>query len=489
MKKFLLSFIMIICACTFILTGCNSSALKDNPATDAQVIGNGGFAIRKGDYLYYINGFVDDYTTELDDYKTDNVKGKVVYGAIYRTKLVNNDFDKDDKGFLNKSECVVSKVVGYDQGGFYIVGDYIYYATPYMHEDKNGTIQNTRISFNRIKIDGTKNKEFYITEEDASDIDWRINVINGKAHLVLKQTVSNEDGDSDTVVKTIADNGKKFKEVATISGISEVVLDDEVNLNSEYIFYTRSVKDGDDKKFTTSGTLVCKASLLDGSETVYELDKTSTFGLIALDNDKLYMTKPVGSKTYLYCYSVNESLVNQDPIQLSNDTYSSYYTIENVPYSVIAVDSNNNVVKLSSVNGAVVKNKIADALSTVIGVDDNYVYSYDSNVLYRTSIEDGTKVTVSGVGDASDKTFLIDSASMVDLDGRYVYVYAKYTAKDGETTGYYLNRIDTYQEEMVAEFVGVLADEHMVADPSEADDETDDDEEQVVTDDATPWIY
>lgn len=94
MKKYLLSLIMIICACTFVLAGCGAKGLNDNPPTNAQITGNGGYAIRKGDYLYYVNGFVDNYTTELDDYKKDNVQGKVVYGAIYRTKLVNNDFQK-----------------------------------------------------------------------------------------------------------------------------------------------------------------------------------------------------------------------------------------------------------------------------------------------------------------------------------------------------------------------------------------------------------
>ena len=482
MKKYLLSFIMIICACTFVLAGCGAKGLKDNPPTNASITGNGGYAIRKGDYLYYVNGFVDDYTTELDDYKNDNVEGKVVYGAIYRTKLSGNSFQKNEKGFLNNSECVVSKVVGYDQGGFYIVGDYIYYATPYMHVDANGVIQNERISFNRINIDGTKNKEIYVAENGAKDIDWQINVINDKTYLVVKQTTT-VDEETTTSIKTIVNNGKKYKQVANISGFTEVVMDNEVNLNSEYIFYTRSVKE-DETRFSTTGTLVCKVSLITGEETAYELDKTSTFKLIALDNDRLYLTKPVLSKTYLYSYLVDENLVNQTPIQLSNDTYTSYYTIEDVPHSVIGVNESKQVVKLSNVNGNVVREEITDNLTTIIGVNDNYIYSYDSNILYRTSIVDGSKVTVSGVGEDSSKTFLIDNSFMADLDGRYVYVYAKYTAKDGETTSYYLNRIDTYQQTMVAEFVGVLAEEHMVADPADA--ETEDGE---TTDEVKPWIY
>ena len=482
MKKYLLSLIMVICACTFILAGCGAKGLEDNPPTNAAITGNGGYAIRKGDYLYYVNGFVDDYTTELSDYKTDNVEGKVVYGAIYRTLLVNNSFSKNEKGFLNKSECVVSKVVGYDNGGFFIVGDYIYYATPYMNVDADGVIQNERIVFNRININGTNNKEIYVTEKGASDIDWKINVINGKTYLVVTQTTTDEAEGSVTVIKSFLDNGKKFKEVAKISGITEVVMDNDVNLDSEYIFYTRSVNE-DEKQFTTSGTLICKASLVTGQETAYELDKTSTFKLIALDNGRLYVTKPVLSKTYLFSYSVESSLVNQTPLQLSNDTYSSYYTLEGVPHTVVAVSDSNEVVKLSNVNGNVVRKEVISSLSGIIGVNENYVYSYDSNVLYRTSVVDGSKVTVSGVGADASKTFLIDSASMVDIDGRYVYVFAKYTAKDGETSSYYLNRIDTYQETMTAEFVGVLAEEHMVAEPEV------DENDETKTDEVTPWIY
>lgn len=488
MKKFILSFIMIICACTFVFAGCGPKGLTDNPSTDANISGNGGYAIRKGDYLYYVNGFVDEYATELDDYKKDNVEGKVVYGAIYRTKLNDNRLVKDDKGFLEKSECVVSKVVGYDDGGFYIVGDYIYYATPYMHVDANGVIQNKRISFNRIKIDGTKNKEFYVTSADASDVSWQVSVIDGKAYLIIKQTVTNEEGVTSTQVISVVDNGKKFKEVLCADGVKEVVIDKEVNLENEYFFYTRSVNEDDDNKYTTTGTLVCKASLITGEKVVYEIDKTSEFKLVALDNERLYLTKTDLNKTYLYSYSVYESLVNQNPIKLSNDTYASYYTIEGVPHSVIAVTDANAVVKLSNVNGKVVTNSIIDSLSSIVEVDEGYIYSYDSNILYRTSIEDGSKVTVSGVGEASDKTFLIDANSMVDIDGRYVYVYAKYTAKDGETTSYYLNRIDTMQSEMTAEFVGVLAEEHMVADPADAEDESEDAEEEE-TNENPLWIY
>lgn len=468
MKKYILSLVMIICACTMIFVGCSSKGLSDNPATDAAVIGNGGYAIQKGDYLYYVNGFVDGYEDKLVNYKKDNVEGEVVYGAIYRTKLNNGDLSKDSKGFLTKSECVVSKVVGYEQGGFYIVGDYIYYATPYMHVDANGVIQNTRISFNRIDIDGTDNKEIYVTEEGATEIDWRINVVAGKTYLVVVQTVTEEVDDEETTNKkvvSVVDNGKKFPVTTLAENVSEVVLNDEVNLSSEYFFYTRSVKTGE-VAYTTSGNLICASSIVSGGEAAFELDKVSTFKLVDLANGRLYVTKTTtGSKTYLYSFNANQNLVNQTPIKLSNAEYTNYFTIEGVPHSVIAVNGS-SMVKLTNVGGSVQTPVVlGDAKTNVVSVSGGYVYYYDSNVVYRVSINGGDVETVSGVGEATDKTFLISSVKMVDLDNKYAYIYAAYKTANGETV-YYLNRVNTLSSEMKAEFVGVLADGHMVSEPS-----------------------
>ena len=477
MKKIIISLVMIICACAMIFTGCSSKGLKDNPPTDALVIGNGGYAIQKGDYLYYINGYVDKYTEELTDYKKDNVEGEVVYGAIYRTKLVNGQLSKDAKGFLNTSECVVSKVVGYEQGGFYIVGDYIYYATPYMRVDSNGVIQNTRISFNRINIDGTKNKEMYVTEEGATDIDWRINVFDNKTYLVVKQTVTEESdslsqSETKTTVTSVLDKGKKFTKTVVADNVTEVVFNEDVNLSSEYFYYTRSVKDGE-KAYSTSGNLICKASIVNGGEVAYELDKVSTYGLVALANGRLYVTKQnSNTKTYLYNFNANENLINQNPIKLSNAEYSNYYTIEGVPHSIVAL-KDSSLVRINNVGNQVQAPQVlADSVTNVVCVNEGYVYYYDSNVLYRISILDGSKQTVSEVGEFEGKTFFIESADMVDVDGKYIYFFAQYNSADGNTTSYYLNRVNGETTDLVAEFVGVMIDSHMVAAPEVEDGES-----------------
>lgn len=480
MKKFIVNLVLVVCACTMLLCGCGSTAgLKDNPATDAAIIGNGGYSVVKGDYLYYVNGFLSDYKTALDDYKKDNVYGKVVYGAIYRTKLVNDKVEKDEKGFLKNTERVVPKVVGFENGGFYIVGDYIYYGTPYMQKNADGVLQNDRVSINRIKIDGTGNKEMYVTSKDVTDLDWKVYNYNNNAYVVVAE---------DKKVVSIRFDGKKLVNKTVVEEAGSFVLNDDLSPANEYVYYTRSKKD-DEKDYTTSGNLLCKASFITGEETVYEMDKVSTFDIKGYVNNRIYYTQAV-SNTYTSLYALNASisLKNQAPVKLSDNEYSSYYFVEGVNYTVVALDSNKNLVRLFNDNGTVKRDDIASSISTVVGVSDNYIYYIDSSTLKRVNITTKASQTVSNIGDAEGKTFLLSDATAVDLDGRYVYVYASYTSATKEKndngeetaiTSYYLNRIDTFANSMVAEFVGKMEDKHLPSEPEK--DET--------TGETPKWVY
>lgn len=473
MKKFLRSLVLIVCLCTVLLCGCSKGGLEDNPDTNAVVIGNGGYAVVKGDYLYYVNGYLSDYQTSLSNYKKDNVYGKVTYGAIYRTKLVNDRIQKDSDGFLNKTECVVSKVVGFDNGGFYIVGDYIYYGTPYMKKNADGVLQNDRVSFNRIKIDGTGNKEMYVSGEDVSAIDWKVYNYDGNTYLVVV-----EDGK----ITSISFSGKKkINKQVLVEEASNYVLNDDVNPKNDYVFYTRSVED-DEKEFNTDGNLICRVGFVSGEKKTFELDKTSTFELKAYTNNSIYYSKTAGDNaTMLWTQNANVSLKNDNnkPIRLSDDEYSSYYFIEDVTYSIVAIDSDSNMSLFKNVNGSVEKTVVASSISTVVGVSEGHVYYIDSSTLYRVSLDGGDAETISGIGDAADKSYMLSDATTVDLDGRYVYVFASYTSATTETndneettniTSYYLNRIDT-QSDKVGEFVGKMLDEHLPEKPT-ADEDT-----------------
>ena len=210
MKKTLLSLIiMCFMAFSIVLAGCSPKGLEDNPATDANVISNGGMTVVKGDYLYYVNGYIDETTLSKDD----NKFGKVYNAAIYRTKLNNGEIIKDKDGFIKdengkeKTELVVPKIVGFSNGGFYIIDDYIYYTTPYMNLDRDGTLQNDRVEFHRINIDGTDDKTIYTTSTNEDDLDWTLYKINGVVYLAtyVSNTLIVVNTETKNIVSEIAD--------------------------------------------------------------------------------------------------------------------------------------------------------------------------------------------------------------------------------------------------------------------------------------------
>ena len=85
---------------------------------------NGGFAVTKGDYVYFING--------VQSNTADNAYGEPEKGAIYRISTEN--FAKHSYAEV---DCVVPHVAfnfDYDTGLF-IYGNYIYFATPSVNRD------------------------------------------------------------------------------------------------------------------------------------------------------------------------------------------------------------------------------------------------------------------------------------------------------------------------------------------------------------------
>ena len=135
MKKFYSCLVMMLLVCVMFFSACGGVApMKgEQPLKDADVLGNGGHTVIKDGYMYYVNGYLE--STDYDQL-SENKIGSVTKGAIYRTKLDSTGkLVKDENGFLTGTEAIVKKVVGFDKGSFYIVGDYIYYSTPHNQKD------------------------------------------------------------------------------------------------------------------------------------------------------------------------------------------------------------------------------------------------------------------------------------------------------------------------------------------------------------------
>jgi hypothetical protein len=137
-----------LCLIAAVLIGCGGenygrTPISGGPSASEAESGNGGLTVKKGDYIYFING--------MTSYTESNVFGNVIKGSICRRKI----YDTTDN-----IEIIVPKiaVTGYLAGGFYIYGDKIYYTTPNSERDIKGSIQTGIVDFMMVNLDGTNTK-------------------------------------------------------------------------------------------------------------------------------------------------------------------------------------------------------------------------------------------------------------------------------------------------------------------------------------------
>lgn len=139
---------------TFAMTSCGGKSYKgdtlDVTITDAAAVSNGGFAVEKDDYVYFVNG--------AEDYTASNKYGDVTKGALMRVK-------KSDLGKVGAETDVVVPLLFVSQStesGIFIYGDRVYFATPTTDKNLSGEVENSWIDFKSAKLDGSEvMKDYY----------------------------------------------------------------------------------------------------------------------------------------------------------------------------------------------------------------------------------------------------------------------------------------------------------------------------------------
>lgn len=136
---------------TLAMTACGDNYYKTankvsyTESKDTNGVDNGGFAVEKDGYVYFING--------KEAYTADNTYGDVVKGALMRIK-------KDDlnAGNYDQAAMVIPMlfVAQNYNAGIFIYGDYVYYATPTTAKNMHGEVTNTYIDFMSAKLDGSE---------------------------------------------------------------------------------------------------------------------------------------------------------------------------------------------------------------------------------------------------------------------------------------------------------------------------------------------
>lgn len=155
-------------------TACSGKPLANG---DNGVDMKGGFVAETNGYVYFING-IESYSTT---YKT----GKVTKGALMR--VAKSKFASATEADY---ETVVSKLIVSDDktAGFYINGDYVYYAVPSDENNKKGETKNDQLLFFRTKLDASETSSKIADKDFAHGATFRFIASGSSVYLAVYST-------------------------------------------------------------------------------------------------------------------------------------------------------------------------------------------------------------------------------------------------------------------------------------------------------------
>ena len=144
MKKKLFSVfaaVLVLVICIAALVACNPYKADSIGSGDssAAVESNGGYVVKQGRFIYFINGYVGE--------SADNAWGAATKQGIVRAEI------KDGKVDPTSAKLVVPKSVynSSNAGGIAVHGDWIYYTSVNTAKDKTGTASTVNTDFMRTR--------------------------------------------------------------------------------------------------------------------------------------------------------------------------------------------------------------------------------------------------------------------------------------------------------------------------------------------------
>ena len=299
---------------TVALAACNNkpNSLKEPLAytsSNNAANSNGGFAVEKDGYVYFING------------QASSTAGNE-YGEVTKASLMRMDKLDLERGNYDKAQVVVPLlfVSGNMDSGIYIHDDYVYFATPTTDKDLNGNVLSGSLDFKRAKLDGTDVMSDYYFRTSSNSVQFRF--VKGADGVVYCMYV---DGGA---LKSF--NTQTRTETVLVKGAASgfIFSDDQDNGT---VYYTMNVPDmfiGTDNAGTESYTQI------------YRVSPTAT---VSVDSGKASYTAKDGDK-YSKTYDFDESFFqkkNQEAKDAKTDepyNLSDYTTYGYVNLGELVVD-------------------------------------------------------------------------------------------------------------------------------------------------------
>ena len=455
--KFLKKMASFALCCAFVggavfgFSGCGQNELKtEGPAASDVVIGNGGLSVQKGDYLYFVNGYL-----EQDDIEKATKEKDIVHSAIYRVKLSNGkvvedeeNSDSETKEFkLKNVNKVVSKVAGFEYSDLYIFGDYLYFSTPNTRAPTRGeeTTDNSgnlldHIDFYRVKLDGTKEQRIYSCDSINSKTKMAMYVVGDKFYQVVK--------DDEKLVLTV-DNGnvvnKVISEKAKSVAFPLYKNDASFNLN-KFVVYVEDIKeDEDDEDSSVVGSNMISYDLSSGEKSTILGGKDETIELFGTSGDCLFYThkNSASAGAYIYCKYLKSDKSFSAAVKLSDMVYNSTITAfapasSDFQGSIIFYDGTNTYFRQVSMNASkpydISKDVLianSNLLGNLVTIKGNKIYYNDSGlnsiVFTKANAETQTEINVDTPVTSNVANYDVNGSAVFYLVERNDHAYLYYT--------------------------------------------------------------
>lgn len=427
MKKFTrIIMCLMLCVLSVCLVACGSANDKDYnyPASSGAVYGNGGLSVRKGNYLYFVNGYqtVDSLTEQNAIY---------VLGSLMMAELDDNgNVITDENGIMTNVYTMSDRLCGFEATNLFIGGNYLYFTSP-CQEDESESSSNDpvwakdRVVFYRIAIDkSSKPEEIYQSTVSYEDLTFKYYYNGGYTYILIYEDGTSKDSDTTDALIRVNTSTKES------SVISENVLNYVMSDNGEQIFY--SVQNNKDLYQLN------QYNIYSNNTTNFEA-KEKSFDIVDVKNGKVFISYAesydFNKSTTLYVANVTFKSAFTDVVT-SVEQYDEYYISEDANYFIGLKD---NSIKVEEIGGKLGLKSVKDtdtesltylgmANGSIIYVDDNNIIKSFSYYNYATTGNSEIK-QLSKVEDMN--------TTYIDIDENYIYFYKTVNSNS------YLHRVST----------------------------------------------
>lgn len=426
MKKFgkIISLFLLAGLFSVALVGCSNWSGIPNSKSD-QIIFNGGIISVVDDNLFYANGYVDGEITTMDEY---NAAAEYSYLARLNTNENTSAYSSPEN--VNKLN---SEVLGYENAYSFVLGDFVYYASPNKHRTNTNAHVFTYVSIFKTRLNGADTAELMTTSSfDSATAEFRAVQTQGQSYLLVF------DG---TALSSINLSNDEVSEIS--SAATSVALPREGENFDGKIYFTEDK----DNSYGQSGNEVFEYNLLTGEKNAIMKTINNTITFTGRVGDELFFTRLNETTQVSRTYRLDtQRLASAAFLSAAESFYSA--EIDNV----FRIESNtasgyNGYVFTSSLSGeaqllyrrdsdsSTVRLAASDEFSSILFVNKDFVFfSTESGISYKSVMTPSETTTL-----VSDMTIIstkigYERFESGNLKNIYFYAQRVYEETDETTT-------------------------------------------------------